>query len=290
MLSTPRRIEICMGSRQNQQWFDEVTVAADNHLQSRLIRRITGNHHQGWNTCPAGRLESEQILEMRCVPAPTHKAENLRRVQQDARKFHREFLAIKDSKALISVGSVKSNPVGELSTAQGFRKAKAFQSQDGLEMAKQRACPFLLLYRPGDPQPPSVCGGLQLSKYERGDGPGIYYEAAGGEWKRCAWSEESDAALVYYRHQKFFGQLDVVLGGFSARGTRCLADFLDHSDTHKLWPPGYADGSLEVGVFVLQFRFRGKGTNGGNDRAFTTEVIPLDPSVLRRRIRPSGGR
>jgi hypothetical protein len=284
LLSTPQRYDICMGSRQNLHCFDEVTVAADNQLQSTLIRRITGNRHRGWNTCPAGRLDNEHTIETRCVLAPTPKGENLSRVQKDARDYYRKFQMIQESKALIALGTVKSNLVGGLSTAVGFRNRRPFCSQDNIEWAKNRSCPFLVMYRPEDPQPPSVCGGVQLSRYERGHAPGIYYETPHGEWKGCVWSQESDAAVVYYRHQKSFGQLDVVLGGYSARGTRCLADFLDHSDSHKLWPPSYSDGSLELGVFVLQFRFRGK-SSGGHGPEFSTDVIRLDPAVLRHRVR-----
>ena len=65
-------------------------------------------------------------------------------------------------KALVCLGSNKSNPVVELLLASAFG-CEPFESQDGLPSAGQRSCPIFLRYRDNDPQPPSCCGGLRLA-------------------------------------------------------------------------------------------------------------------------------
>jgi hypothetical protein len=286
LISGAKRIELCLGWRSAKPWNDKHVMLADSQLLAQLVYRVTGPPGPGWHDDPQRRAGGAPVLNQRSVAAPALDGSNESRIQRAARKFYREFTDRRDDKALILIGSVKSNPLVDLSVAHCFPKARPFRSQDDVPQAVRRACPFLFLYRRTDPKPQSVCGGMHLSASEPDAGAGIHYETADGSWRRSAWDGNADAALVLYRFQKLRGHLEMVLGGYTSRGTRCLSEFLASDAAHGLWPPCYSNSELDVGVFVLQFRFHGRPPNSpvGDDRPGTATVTPLDESVIKRRL------
>ena len=74
-----------------------------------------------------------------------------------ARSVYGDFCETAGDKALVCLGSNKSNPVSEMLIARAFN-CDPFIPQDGLASAASRSCPIFLRYRDSDPQPPSCCG------------------------------------------------------------------------------------------------------------------------------------
>jgi hypothetical protein len=210
-------------------------------------------------------------------------------VIERAREVYADFNAIAGDKALVCLGSIKSNPVAELVLAQTFG-GEAFKSEDQVKKATERTCPFLLRYRDQDPQPTGCSGGVQLSATEPAELPGIYYEKADGSWGVCPWEPgKTDAALVFYIHRESQGRLEMLLGGFSGRATRLLARMLA-TQASKFWPPTYDNQGLRAGAFIVQFNYSGTRTTSNilrEDQTAGHKIFPLDPEVIARRIEPS---
>lgn len=284
-----KRIEFCIGVRRDPNWCDQLVMAADSELQARMVYGVTGTHVLGWDGFESNGSADGHLLNPRLVPSPMMDDTRPKIIQDKAREVYRGFIEEHNDKALILLGSVKSNPVVELAISGCFRGSRAFRSEDTVAQPADRSCPFLLVYREKDPHPASVCGGERLSSETPGNGPGIYFESESGSWEHCPWNEKNDAALVFYRLHKAFGQLEMVLGGFSSRATRCLANFLRTNETQKLWPPVYTDGEVDIGIFVLRFGFRGKNPSMDSfEPPHSTEVLRLPREPIARRLRSSG--
>jgi hypothetical protein len=117
--------------------------------------------------------------------------------------------------------------------------------------------------------------------------PGLYYEQADGDWVGCPCSRTADAALILITYRPPLDRLEVVLGGFSGRATRCLTGVL-HAFAGKLWPPKCITPQLEIGAFVVQFTFpagKAKGNATLPSQPSAIEVIPLDEEVIKRRLK-----
>lgn len=172
-----------------------------------------------------------------------------------ATEVHEDFVSTSGDKAMICLGSVKSNPVVELMIADTFR-CTPFETQDNVEKASDRRCPFFLRYRDHDPHIPSVSAGTQLSKTEKADKPGIYYEQADGTW---GYAGGQDTALVFYIYRESLGRLEMVLSGFSGRATRLLARSLSNR-SEEFWPPVYQENYLQVGAYIVQYQVASEET------------------------------
>ncbi|MFV1965916.1 MAG: helix-turn-helix domain-containing protein [Pirellulaceae bacterium] len=284
MLSGCHTIELCMGVRRDNHWHDKVVIAADSMIQANVLYRLT---EFGRNT---NQKRQRQIIDQSLVPTWQVNGVDETNIQQEAESRYEAFLRKKGDRAIICFGSMKSNPIIELSVAGCFKDTKPFESQDNVPVVNKRTCPFLFIYRPDDSHPPSCCGGLKLSDNEASEGPGIYYEDAKGEWIRAACDENSDVALVFYRFDIARGQHDVVLGGYSGRGTRCLAEYLRHKGADEFWPPIISRDGLEIGVYIVQFNFRPDGRKTQNPDAMDqhvskTTVTPLSEKVLEPRAK-----
>jgi len=279
LLADRDRIDVFTGVRRHGSR-GLLIVAADSILTTNIIFRST-------NTGSINRPTIDQQL----VRTWDGNGLNEAAIQKEAIKEFKTFRSRHADKAGVFCGSVKSNPAIEPAIARAFKEATPFESQDNVGAPHERSCPLIWLCRENDPHPPSVCTGRQLSETIKGDGPGIYYEVPGGSWKRVAWEEEtSDAALVYYRHDLNKAHLDMVLGGFSGRSTRCLANYLRESEPEQFWPPVYEDKHLVIGVYVVKFTFGAHGKNQGSgitsfQRPKTVQVFPLDGEVLESRIK-----
>ena len=200
-----------------------------------------------------------------------------------AKAVHNEFTSSAGDKALICLGSIKSNPVVEMILADTFG-ATPFHSEDDIAFAKDRRCPFFLRYRDRDPHPPAASAGVRLSKSEEAKEAGIYYEQADGSW---TFAGGQDTALVFYIYRESLGRLEMVLSGFSGRATRLLARTLANRG-EEFWPPVYQANYMQVGAFIVQYRPSEEVDEPYDilrtDLIGTPTVTPLPVEAIARRL------
>ena len=87
-------------------------------------------------------------------------------------KNNTEFSDADGDRALVCIGSMKSNPVVELVIASACG-CDPFVSQDKIAKASERYCPFYLRYRTDDPHPDSCAAGLSVSKDVKSEVPAM---------------------------------------------------------------------------------------------------------------------
>lgn len=259
-----------------RQW----VMAADSYLHGVLLHELAGLRREGLQA-------PVQFMEQRLVPAFDAQWETAQ-VLREAQAFYDGFKQVRGDKAMVALGSVKSNIAVEMVFARAFG-AEPFVSQDDVAQPQMRSCPIFFRYRDDDPAPPSCHGGLRLARGHEVSQPGIYYETADGQWQCCPSDEEHDVALVFYVYHLTLGRLEMVMGGFSGHGTLCLAAGLRHL-TDRLWPPVYSRDDLMLGAFLVRFRLHEPGAEAApaGDEPYSpaeTEVIRLDEAVVARRLR-----
>jgi len=308
LLARREWFELCLGVRvpnpENEPegaW----VVASDSLLMGELLNGVstlggTAKHRREKPSDSDGEPADEVDQHgKRVLPHPENLKQSLvwapkqsepKEVVSRAEEVFNDFNKVAGDKALICLGSIKSNPVAELVLGQTFG-SEPFKSEDDVERAIHRSCPCMLRYRNEDPQPPGCSGGMTLSATEPAELPGIYYETADGTWDVCPWEAgKTDAALVFYVHRESQGRLEMLLGGFSGRATRLLARMLA-TQSSEFWPPTYNRQGLQIGAFVVQFHYTGKKSSTNilrGDPSATTKVIPLDAETIARRLEPSG--
>ena len=275
MLTERDSVEIGMGMRMGESFKDPLVALADSVLKD----CITDGMNSRTKNSPAGR--EHYIL------APdrngTITSETKRRVKEIYSAFHRR----KAKKALVCLGSMKSNPLIEHVLSGYLKKGKPFSSEDGVESPKQRSSPIYFLYREKDPTAPSAWGGRRLSSEIEGEGPGIHYEDKFGEWQYCPCNDDEDAALVFYRVCNSTNESELILGGFSSYASHALAWLLRKDQLYRQWEPVYSHQGVQIGAYVIRF------TKADNDTSYAPdftppkhfEVIALDKDVVRRRFR-----
>jgi hypothetical protein len=208
-------------------------------------------------------------------------------VQARSLDVFQEFDEVAGDKAIVCLGSVKSNPTVELVLGSAFG-CDPFVSQDNVAKATDRSLPFFLRYRDRDPHPPACSAGLQLSKSQKVSEAGLYYEKADGTWTFAGGATEGkDAALVFYIFRESLGRLDMVLSGFSGRATRLLARTLAHR-AEDFWPPVYHQNYLQVGAFIVTYE-PSESVDDSSDILSTdlmanANVIPLPAEAIARRL------
>ena len=146
--------------------------------------------------------------------------------------------------------------------------------------------PFYLRYRDNDPQTASCVGGLQLSKGNSDQKPGIYYEDAKGDWIQCsAAGAKEEVAFVFYVHRESQGRLEMVMGGFSGKATRLLARALA-TRAEDFWPPQYEAQGIQVGAFIVQFDVPSNKDIDilRTDLVANSKVTPIPTEALERRL------
>lgn len=296
LLCERHRITMCMGTRSFESAKDQVVIAADSILQANVTVRMTEESSAGHGRPRTGtgktrKYKPQQIIDPHLVPAwPKETPRQTKEVIREASELYETFRMGKRSRALICFGSIKSNPVIEFVLTNSFRGAQPFVSQDTMSEAARRACPFVLIYRPWDPKPASVCGGKQLAKTSRKSAAGIHFETPDGKWQCAEWTEDtSDAALVFYHYDKSDNRLEMVLGGFSGRGTRCLAELFRNDEVQKFWPPEISNEKMELGAFVVRFELEPADDSVAvparrAPRIKNYQVHRLQGEVLQRRI------
>ena len=300
LLARRRRLDLCIGVRRMDMDYPEgaLVMASDSVLLGELLNGVstlggTAKHRRHKDDNESGRVLVDtphpEYLKQSLVWSPGQVADDT--VQERARFIYKEFDKSSKDKALISLGSMKSNPVWELMIARAFG-CDPFQSQDDVSAPHKRCCPFFFRYRDFDPHPDSCSGGMGLAKSQIGDNPGIYYEKADGKWKLSPWdSTTHDTAMVFYVHRESQGWLEMALGGFSGRATRLLAKTLA-TRAEDFWPPVYSAHGIQVGAFIVQYTLN---TNEAVDQDIlrtdlvaNTQVIPLAAETIERRIKSIG--
>ena len=153
--------------------------------------------------------------------------------------------------------------------------------------SNDRALPFFLRYRDNDPHPPSCMAGLNLSKDDKDLKPGLYYEDAGGNWKKCGSGKANEeVAFVFYLHRESQGRLEMVMGGFSGKATRLLARALA-TRAQDFWPPVYSSQGMQIGAFIVEFTMAaGKKEKDilRTDLVATAEVTRIPEEAIVRRL------
>jgi hypothetical protein len=297
LIARRRRLELCLGVRQGdaKDTLDDAwVVASDSVLLGELLNGATtlggtavhmsvpSNDSEGQT---ATARPHPEYLRQSLVWSPGQAS--LDKCQAMARSVYDSFSEAAGDKALVCLGSNKSNPVVETLVAASF-SCEPFVSQDGIAQPSKRSCPLFLRYRENDPHFLSCFGGTRLAKNHASNKPGIYYEKADGSWGCCEWDENKhDAAFVFYVHRESQGRMEMALGGFSGRATRLLARLLARRGD-EFWPPVYSDEGLQIGAFVVKFTFPShpieeRGFGRGELHA-EDQIIRLDHGVIAKRM------
>lgn len=262
MLARRRNVEICVGVRRgdpNEAVGNAWVVASDSVLVGELLNGVStlggAAKHQ---TRRSG--QSDQESQHDNVPQPDRLQQtlvwspgqvSLEEARARAKDVFDSFLEAQGDRALVCIGSVKSNPAVEMVFSDAFG-CTPFVSEDDVDDAASRACPFFLRYRETDPKPDAASAGMRLSNTEDAPKPGIYHELADGTWEWAGGDEGQDAALVFYIYREPLGRLEMVLSGFSGRATRLLAKTLA-SRSEEFWPPVYEESGTQIGAYIVQY-------------------------------------
>lgn len=302
LMARRRRLELCLGVRVDEAWAEGAwVVASDSLLLGRLLNGVStlgGTAHYGNTMSPEAVEEPAPLpadnirpphpedLEQSLVWAPGQKSDD--EVQSRARDVYEKFGAVSGDKALVGLGSIKSNPLIELMVAQTF-DCVPFESEDAVGRPAERNCPFYLRYRDDrPPHPPSCHGGIALSRSQPSTEPGIYYEQPDGTWSCSRWNPKRvEPAMVFYTYWESQGRLEMVLGGYTGRGTRLLAKTLENR-AQEFWPPTYDEQGVRIGAFVVEYTLRERAKDENfldSPPAATPRVIRIEKSVLARRMK-----
>jgi hypothetical protein len=292
MLARRSRLEVCVGVRKPPDHDTADTawiVASDSVLAGEVLNGVStlGGTAKALSGKRSGGKEVPHIEHLRqsLVWSPGTMSEDL--VQSRAETVFQDFSDINGDRALVCLGSVKSNPVVDLVLANAF-SCDPFTSQDDVLKATDRSLPFFLRYRDRDPHPPACSAGMCLSKSEKCDEPGLYYEQADGTWTFAGGSSNGkDAALVFYIFRESLGRLDMVLSGFSGRATRLLARTLAHR-AEDFWPPVFHENYLQVGAYIVQYQASDEVDDPvdilSTDLMANATVIPLPAEAIAKRL------
>lgn len=287
LLARRRKLEICVGVRRPESDSPDSAwvVASDAVLMGAVLNGVSTLG--GTDKLMRSQAETREtahhpeLLKQTLVWSPGHN--EVESACDYSKSIHTTFTSSPGDKALVCLGSVKSNPVVELVLADTFQ-VEPFHSEDDVARASDRSIPFFLRYRDTDPHPPCVSAGVRLSKKEAANDPGIYFEKADGTWE---FAGGQDAALVFYIYRESLGRLEMVLSGFSGRATRLLARTLA-SRGEEFWPPIYQENYLQIGAYIVKYS-SSEEMNQPNDLlrtdlVGTPTITPLPVEAIARRI------
>ena len=295
LLARRRRLEMCVGVRKdvNSESPDvSFVVASDSVLLGEILNGVTTlggtaklrKSDGNMSMVTSDSLPHPEQLKQSLVWSPGQADE--KEVSRRATIVYNEFSESKGDKALIGIGSTKSNPIVEIVLSKAFN-CDPFESQDNVEAATDRTIPFFMRYRENDPHPGSCVAGLNLSKKDTSLEAGLYYENAGGEWVRFGSNNpKEEVAFVFYVHRESQGRLEMVLGGFSGRATRLLARALA-TRAEDFWPPVYEMQGIQVGGFLVKFTLPSSKKEPDilrTDLVATTEVRSMPREAFARRL------
>src|SRR5262245_62167204 len=302
LIARRRRLDLCLGVRRGDAdtLDDAWVVASDSVLLGEVLngattlggtaelKKATSTETDPSGPSPphtGGERPHPEYLQQSLVWSPGQAS--LAECQTMANRVYQDFSQAAGDKALVCLGSNKSNPVVETLIASSFG-CEPFVTQDGIATAGKRSCPIFLRYRDNDPQFPSCFGGVKLAKNQASNKPGIYYEKTDGGWACCEWSENKhDAAFVIYFHRESQGRMEMVLGGFSGLATRLLARLLARRGD-EFWPPVFSDEGLQIGAFIVKFNLPSHPIEermfGRDEPHAEGQLIRLDDAVIARRM------
>ena len=290
LLARRSRLELCVGVRkppENDSADTAWIVASDNVLAGEVLNGVStlGGTAKAMKRVSGKDIPHIEHLRQTLVWSPGTMA--VEQVHARSRDVYEEFGEIAGDKALVCLGSVKSNPTVELVLGEAFG-CEPFVSQDNVAKATDRSLPFFLRFRDRDPHPPACSAGLQLSKTEKVSEPGLYYEQADGTWVFAGGATAGkDAALVFYIFRESLGRLDMVLSGFSGRATRLLARTLAHR-AEDFWPPVFHQDYLQVGAYIVTYEPSDTVDESSDilstDLMANATVIPLPVEAIARRL------
>lgn len=292
MLARRSRLEICVGVRRppdNESADTAWIVASDSVLAGEVLNGVstlggTAKAISGKKTVGKEMPHIEHLRQTLVWSPGTMSPEQ---VQSRSQGVYDDFSEMGGDKAMVCIGSVKSNPTVELVLANAFG-CDPFVSQDDVKTASERACPFFLRYREHDPHPPACSAGKRLSKTQNADEPGLYYEQADGTWAFAGGATRGrDAALVFYIFRESLGRLEMVLSGFSGRATRLLARTLAYR-AEDFWPPIFHENYLQVGAYLVQYEASEESEDTldilSTDTMANATVIPLPTEAIAKRL------
>ncbi|HMO13475.1 MAG TPA: helix-turn-helix transcriptional regulator [Pirellulaceae bacterium] len=304
MLARRRRMEMCLGVRRDMDTEESGVAfvsASDSVIMGQILSGVTtlggtASHigKQPVAQTPATDLDHQRSNQK--LPQPEHWIQSLvwspgqvseDKVIERAHEVYRNFAETRGDKALVCLGSMKSNPVTELVMSNGFI-CDPFVSQDDVDEPQQRKCPFFIRYRDKDPQPVSCFGGVKLAKSDKRNSPGIYYELANGNWELA--NKKGDTQLVAflcYVYRESLGRLEMSLGGFSGKATRELAKLVA-TQADQFWPASCSEGGTQIGAFIIEFD-RSESDSEDEILQATAEqavsrVIRIAPEAIARRL------
>lgn len=295
LLARRKRLEMCVGVRKDvtpENPDVSFVVASDSVLLGELLNGVTTlggtaklrKDNGNIASVAADTLPQPEHLKQSLVWSPGQADES--EVARRAKSVYDGFSDSKGDKALVGIGSTKSNPVVEIVLARAFN-CDPFVSEDDIDAADQRSVPFFMRYRDNDPHPGSCIAGMSLSKQDQNLKAGIYYEDATGKWVRCGSDRaREEVAFVFYVHRESQGRLEMVMGGFSGRATRLLARALA-TRAEDFWPPVYQAQGLQIGAFIVQFTMpAGKKEVDilRTDLVATADVTPIPAEAIARRL------
>lgn len=297
LLARRSRLEMCVGVRKdfNAENPDvSFVVASDSVLLGEILNGVTTLGGTAKLRKTDGKDQST-MLSADVLPHPEHLKQSLvwspgqadeSEVTRRAWMVYNEFSESKGDKALVGIGSTKSNPVVEIVLAKAFN-CDPFETQDNHDNPTERAIPFFMRYRDHDPHPNSCVAGLQLSKGDKEVAAGLYYEDESGKWVRFGSDKANEeVAFVFYVHRESQGRLEMVLGGFSGRATRLLARALA-TRAEDFWPPIYEMQGIQVGGFMAKFTLPSSKKEKDilrTDLVATTDVTPIPVEAFERRL------
>ncbi len=291
MLARRRRLTMCLGVRRDVEVDSpdvSYVVASDSVLMGEVLSGVT-------TLGGTAQLKRDEAGEDRSpIPHPEHLKQMLvwspgqigeSELITQADQMYREFSDASGDKALVCLGSTKSNPVVEIVMATAFG-CDPFTSQDGVAKPADRSCPVFFRYRETDPHPASCVGGLSLSEGQKNLEPGIYYETAAGDWVPANSGKKSQhVAMVFYIHRESQGRLEMALGGFSGRATRLLARALA-TRAEDFWPPTYEGQGIAVGIYLVEFSLGNTKEQDilRTDMVAATRVTAVPAEAIARRL------
>ncbi len=292
LLARRGEIEIVVGVRQaggNDSPESAMVVASDSVLVGELLNGVStlggAAKHQGTADTEGGSERIETMpdrLQQTLVWSPGQVS--LDTARERAVEVFESFVEAQGDRGMVCIGSVKSHPTVELVMSDLFG-CTPFITEDDIDDASARSCPFYLRFRDTDPKPDGASAGMRLSKNEDAPEPGFYYEKDDGTWE-YAGGKDRDTALVFYVFREALGRLDMVLSGFSGRATRLLAKTLAIRG-EEFWPPVYERGGTQVGAYLVTYE-NTEGKPSRDDLLYNpggaASIMPLPAEAIAKRL------
>jgi hypothetical protein len=292
LLAGRNRLELCVGVRSEEELPESSwIVAADSVLMGELLNGVstlggTAKHRYGKDSAAKPHPE---YLKQSLVWSPGQADET--EVRERAEEAYEDFHRSPGDKALVCLGSVKSNPVVELIMATSFG-CTPLKPRTPWPHAGRAAVPdFPSLPRIMTPTSHPAAADCKVAQDTAvGRFPASTTRRKRGAGKSVAWDEpEQDAALRILRAPRVPRvSRNGCSPAFSGRSTRLSGQNARRRRAQDFWPPVYRAHGLQVGAYIVKYNL-----SAGHDRTrdmlrtdlvATTKVIPLEEEVLARRL------